>query len=96
MVFHGDDQHGLCAVAVFPVKVPIVAEVGISYPVGILNVQDLPGRRRVSCHAVRVDGQDELAEGHRMAVTLREPEDKLFAALGILLHQCKVNPRRSR
>ena len=71
VVFHGDDQHGLCPVAVLPVEVGIEVKGKISRSVGILDVQDFSCGRRVTREAVSVNRQGEVAEGNRMAVTLR-------------------------
>ncbi len=77
LVLHRDDHHRFGAVAEFLVEIAIELEGEVADPVGVFDIQYLPGRSRVAGDAAGVDGNGELAEGNGVAVVLSQLEDEI-------------------
>jgi len=84
LILHGHNKHRFRAVAELLIEIAIQPERHVSDAIRVLDIKDLPCRRSVACDALRVDGQSELPEGHRMAVALGQLEHEVLAAVGFV------------
>ncbi len=85
---HRDDEHRLRPVADLRVKCPVDLEGRAGRRmVGVRQVDDLARERDVARHALSVDWDRELLEGHVHTVVLREREAQAPIASVALLHE---------